>query len=80
VGFSLFLRVSDKLEQMPRKEKIHLEKVLAALNTLCPACGYSITPAEIRRVDFDKMKCPRCGEVFAVKLRQPEVKSLREKE
>jgi predicted RNA-binding Zn-ribbon protein involved in translation (DUF1610 family) len=49
---------------MPRKEKIHLEKVQAALNTVCPKCGYSITPAEIRRVSFDTMKCPKCGEIF----------------
>jgi ribosomal protein S27AE len=49
---------------MPRKQKISCEKVLAALNTICPECGYSIPPAEIRRVDFDKMKCPKCGEIF----------------
>jgi ribosomal protein S27AE len=55
------------LKHMPRKEKIHLEKVQAALNTLCPKCGYSIPPAEIRRVDFDRMECPKCGEHFAVK-------------
>jgi ribosomal protein S27AE len=42
------------------------EKVQAALNTLCPKCNYSIPPAEIRRVDFETMKCPKCGEVFAV--------------
>jgi ribosomal protein S27AE len=49
---------------MPSKQKINREKVQAALNTLCPKCGYSITPAEIRRVDFDSMKCPKCGESF----------------
>jgi ribosomal protein S27AE len=51
---------------MPRKQKINREKVQAPLNTLCPKCNYSIPPAEIRRVDFDTMKCPKCGEVFAV--------------
>jgi ribosomal protein S27AE len=50
---------------MPGKQKINREKVEAALNTLCPKCGYSITPAEIRRIDFDKMQCPKCGERFA---------------
>ena len=49
---------------MPSKQKIDREKVNAALNALCPKCGYSIPPAEIRRVDFDTMKCPECGERF----------------
>jgi hypothetical protein len=52
---------------MPRKQKSNREKVQAALTTLRPKCGYSITPAEIRRVDFDRMKCPKCGEIVAVK-------------
>ena len=47
------------------KNKINLEKVLAALNTTCPSCGYSISPAEIRRIDFERQKCPKrisfCG-------------------
>jgi predicted RNA-binding Zn-ribbon protein involved in translation (DUF1610 family) len=28
------------------------------------SCGYSITPAEISRVSFTEMKCPKCGKVF----------------
>ena len=49
---------------MPRKQKINSEKVEAALNTLCPKCGYVIPPAEIRRYDFDTVKCPKCKEHF----------------
>jgi ribosomal protein S27AE len=49
------------------KNKINLEKVLAALNTACPSCGYSISPAEIVRIDFERMKCTKCGSVFAPK-------------
>jgi predicted RNA-binding Zn-ribbon protein involved in translation (DUF1610 family) len=49
---------------MPRKQKINLEKVLASLNTLCSKCGYSIPPAETCRLDTQRMKCPKCGEVF----------------
>ena len=52
---------------MPHKQRINREKVQAALSTLCPKCGYSIPPAEIRRVDFDTMKCPQCGERFTVR-------------
>jgi hypothetical protein len=49
---------------MPSKQKINRERVQAALNTLCPKCGYSIPPAEIRRVDFDTMVCPKFDESF----------------
>jgi ribosomal protein S27AE len=49
---------------MPKKQKINLAKVLAALNTPCPKCGYSIPPGEKRRVDFEHMQCPKCGERF----------------
>jgi len=28
------------------------------------SCSYSITPAEISRVSFTEMKCPKCGKVF----------------
>jgi ribosomal protein S27AE len=48
---------------MPRK-KIDLKKVLACLDAVCPNCQRVIPPAEIRRLDFDRMKCPACGEAF----------------
>jgi ribosomal protein S27AE len=47
-----------------RKNKINLEKVLAALNIVCPFRGHSISLAEIRRIDFERMKCPKCGALF----------------
>ena len=54
------------------KNKINLEKVLAALNTTCPACAYSISPAEIVRIDFERMCCTKCGQIFdAAKARKP---------
>jgi predicted RNA-binding Zn-ribbon protein involved in translation (DUF1610 family) len=43
--------------------KINLEKVLASLDTICPKCGKVITPAEMQRIDFERMKCPACGEL-----------------
>jgi predicted RNA-binding Zn-ribbon protein involved in translation (DUF1610 family) len=49
---------------MPKKQKINLAKVLASLNTTCTKCGYSIPPEEKRRVDFEHMLCPKCGERF----------------
>jgi predicted RNA-binding Zn-ribbon protein involved in translation (DUF1610 family) len=55
------------VDPMPKKQKINLEKVQAALNTPCPKCGYAIPPAEIRRVDFDNIRCSKCGERFTPK-------------
>ena len=49
------------------KNKINLTKVMAALNTVCPKCEYSISPAQIMRIDCDRMRCPECGHVFAAK-------------
>ena len=52
---------------MPRGKKIDLAKVLACLDTVCPRCQRVITPAEIRRLDFEQMRCHACGEVFVPK-------------
>ncbi len=49
---------------MPKKQKINLAEVKAALDTPCPKCGHAITPAEVRRVDFERVECPKCGERF----------------
>jgi ribosomal protein S27AE len=49
---------------MPRSGKISLEKVRASLNTTCPKCGLPITPDQVKRVDFERMECPKCGEKF----------------
>lgn len=49
---------------MPQKQKINFAKVNAALDTPCPKCGYLIAPAELRRVDFERVVCPECGERF----------------
>ena len=46
---------------MPPRKKIHLDKVLASLNAPCPKYGHDITPAEINRVTWDEIKCPKCG-------------------
>ncbi len=49
---------------VPQKPKINLDKVLASLSTVCPKCGYSITPDKIRRIDSERIECPECGERF----------------
>jgi len=52
---------------MPSRRKLNLAKIHESLNTACPKCGKTITPAEIQRVDFDHVKCPGCGEQFEPK-------------
>jgi predicted RNA-binding Zn-ribbon protein involved in translation (DUF1610 family) len=50
---------------MVSRKRFNLEKVQSSLDTICPKCGKIITPAEMQRVDFERMKCPACGERFA---------------
>jgi ribosomal protein S27AE len=47
---------------MPRSRKINLEQVRASLDKTCPKCGFTITPDLVKRVDFERMECPNCGE------------------
>jgi ribosomal protein S27AE len=61
--------VRERISRVPQKQKINLDKVKAALNTLCPKCGCSIAPDKIRRVDFQRMACPECGERFVPEKR-----------
>jgi len=49
---------------MPPRRKINREKVMASLATICTVCGYRIEPAEIRRIDSERMLCPKCGKAF----------------
>jgi ribosomal protein S27AE len=49
---------------MPRSRKINLDKVLASLDKTCPKCGFTITPDLVKRVDFERIECPKCGERF----------------
>jgi ribosomal protein S27AE len=46
------------------KNKVNLREVLRHLNALCPECHYSIPPSEIVRLDFERIRCPKCGAVF----------------
>ncbi len=39
-------------------------KVQASLYKTCPKRGSTITPGMIRRVDFEQIECPKCGERF----------------
>jgi len=59
--------------KMPRKQKINLETVKAALNTVCPKCGCRITPDRIRRIDFERVECPEYGERFVAEKRRAPV-------
>jgi hypothetical protein len=45
---------------MPSSRKVNLEKVQASLDAVCPKCGRMIPPAEVRRIDFERIECPEC--------------------
>jgi hypothetical protein len=49
---------------MASSRKINLEKVRASLDAVCPKCEKIIPPAEVRRIDFERIECPVCGERF----------------
>jgi ribosomal protein L37AE/L43A len=54
---------------MASSRKINLEKVRASLDVVCPKCGRVIPPAEVRRIDFERIECSVCGERFAPRAR-----------
>jgi predicted RNA-binding Zn-ribbon protein involved in translation (DUF1610 family) len=49
---------------MPKRGRIDLTKVRASLASVCPTCGYEITPAEVQRVDGQSVRCPKCSAIF----------------
>jgi ribosomal protein S27AE len=55
---------------MPRGRKINREKVLASLDKVCPKCAHVISPADVRRIDFERIECPVCGEYFVPSLKK----------
>jgi predicted Zn finger-like uncharacterized protein len=55
-----------KFSIMHRRE-IDFAKIRASLNTVCPHCNASIPPEDQSRVDWEHLKCPRCGETFVPK-------------
>jgi hypothetical protein len=52
------------MPRMPSRKKINLETVQASLDAVCPRCGKLIPPAEVRRIDFERIECPVSGEQF----------------
>ena len=58
------INYSGSLEAECDAIKINRAKVLAALNSVCPKCECSISPAEIVRIDSERMRCPKCGHTF----------------
>jgi hypothetical protein len=60
------------LRMTPRKQKIDRGWVMASLDTVCPKCGYSITPDKIRRVTFNHVECPLCHEHFVPSRSNPQ--------
>ena len=36
-----------------------------SIDAVCPKCGKAISPAEVQRIDFERIECSACGERFA---------------
>ena len=49
---------------MPTRRKLDWGKIKAAMNVPCLHCGASIAPDQQTRVDFQRMKCPKCDKIF----------------
>jgi ribosomal protein S27AE len=49
---------------MPRSRKINLERVRASLDAVCPKCGALLLSADVRRIEFEHIERPVCGERF----------------
>jgi len=41
-----------------------LERRPSLKDKTCPKCGFTITPDQVKRIDFERMECPKCGERF----------------
>jgi predicted RNA-binding Zn-ribbon protein involved in translation (DUF1610 family) len=52
---------------MPSRKKIDIEKVFASLHVPCPKCGRIIEPQDIKRVSWEEIACPDCGNRFDAK-------------
>ena len=57
----------EKISAVPSRKKIDLEKVRASLNATCPKCGRIIEPQDIKRVSWEEILCPDCGNRFDAK-------------
>jgi predicted Zn finger-like uncharacterized protein len=50
--------------RMAGRRKLDREQILASMNVKCPLCGAQLPPNKQMRIDFERMRCPDCGEVF----------------
>ena len=55
---------SGMLGFMAKSRNFNLEKVRESLDAVCSKCGALISPPDVRRVDFERIECPVCGERF----------------
>jgi len=49
---------------MPRRSKLDLETIRAVGNVECPLCHELLTPADYLRIDYEHLRCAKCGEDF----------------
>src|ERR1700740_1898914 len=49
---------------MTGSRKVDLEEARPSPGAICPKCKRLIRPAEVRRVELERSRCPACGERF----------------
>jgi len=54
----------DIIPRGPTLTKNQSGQVRASLNTMCPKCGATITPDLVKRLEFERIECPKRGKKF----------------
>jgi predicted RNA-binding Zn-ribbon protein involved in translation (DUF1610 family) len=50
---------------VPRRRKYEIS--IESLSDTCPHCVKLIHPAQIARLDFERLRCPHCGQIYNAK-------------
>ena len=49
---------------MPRRSKLNLEAIRSVVKVECPHFHPILSPAEYLRVDYEHLRCGKCGKDF----------------
>jgi ribosomal protein S27AE len=49
---------------MPRRSKLTRDAIRSVGNVECPQCRTILSPAEYLRVDYERLRCGKCGNDF----------------
>ena len=49
---------------MPRRSKLTFEALRSVGNETCPHCNAILSPTEYLRIDYEQLRCGKCGKDF----------------